>query len=790
MTCTPGISNVLPTISQQFLCTHRFLVAACELLRQHLHVEGLFRKTGSVTRIKALQSRLEAGESCLHMALPCDVASLVKLFLRSLPEPLLPAELQAPMCQVQQRPEEDRGPLTILLTCLVLPASANTLRYFFGFLKDVAARCSQNKMDSANLAVVFAPTLFPSKPCSKLDGEAEELLKTQAAVVELLISHASEIGMIPQSLLGKVQAAFSDTERERQSPPGPELGKGKEVESRRKRRQRRSVGNIVTEALSRFKSGRALQAAPCPETKQSVHQGNDSPNNSTLRTSFNSKRKASDDDVWTSELSVKKRRSALNSEGSDSSNEELLEQPVEADPLQGLPALLFSNSPSNPGSPRISTAKVQRRRSSSRQRPQRKHSTRTAPSCSPTPFERKDVGRKSLRVFFWGSKDLHPLSPSIKLKEPSGQLLTEKTAAEVLGVPGSQQRWAHLPSRKPKETEERPVGQSSDEDSPPYIDQVVAEPAVKHKNGNGATPNLDGVSRRRQELSLGTAEGLHSDPTEAAPLLRPFRVLRRSLSWPEDLSFRDTTERGKMDCIPDEAAVVPGDRFGLAELEKPGVRVTATGMRQAGVHTVCVTLADSYKAAHPENEPCDIPESLHSSKPALPDNHGTQANNFCHLSKVPQSSLKRFALNFQRTSSQPNEGPNTARPKRKGGRRFGRSLSHESGLPLRAEEEEVGCTAKKKGTSLLPPKSPLQSFKAYGRQIFIAHKHWAMAFVGQRGRKESMSPSPQETEQAAADSQEPLLACRLEGERHSYRRSSKFSSVEPQLVAGQDALDL
>ncbi|KAL8219878.1 UNVERIFIED_CONTAM: hypothetical protein K2H54_035520 [Gekko kuhli] len=118
----------------------QFLVDACELLRLHLHVEGLFRKTGSVTRIKALKARLEAGENCLPMALPCDVATLVKQFLRSLPEPLVPAELQGPMCQIQQHQEEDRGPLTILLTCLVPRASASTLRYFFGFLQDVAAR--------------------------------------------------------------------------------------------------------------------------------------------------------------------------------------------------------------------------------------------------------------------------------------------------------------------------------------------------------------------------------------------------------------------------------------------------------------------------------------------------------------------------------------------------------------------------------------------------------------------------------------------------------------------------
>lgn len=37
------------------LCFYRFLVDACELLRPHLHLEGLFRKGGSLTRIRALK---------------------------------------------------------------------------------------------------------------------------------------------------------------------------------------------------------------------------------------------------------------------------------------------------------------------------------------------------------------------------------------------------------------------------------------------------------------------------------------------------------------------------------------------------------------------------------------------------------------------------------------------------------------------------------------------------------------------------------------------------------------
>lgn len=70
-----------------------FLVDACTSLKEHIHTEGLFRKSGSVIRLKALKSKLDHGEACLSSALPCDVAGLLKQFFRELPEPVLPADL-------------------------------------------------------------------------------------------------------------------------------------------------------------------------------------------------------------------------------------------------------------------------------------------------------------------------------------------------------------------------------------------------------------------------------------------------------------------------------------------------------------------------------------------------------------------------------------------------------------------------------------------------------------------------------------------------------------------------
>uniref|UniRef100_A0AAR2M2W9 Rho-GAP domain-containing protein n=1 Tax=Pygocentrus nattereri TaxID=42514 RepID=A0AAR2M2W9_PYGNA len=138
-----------------------FLVDSCKHLLNHAGSEGLFRKSGSVVRLKALRARLDKGEDCLSTALPCDLASLVKQFFYELPCPALPAALLQAFTSAQRLPtEEERSSATQLVSCLLPEINSSTLRFFFIFLKNVSLRASVNKMDSYNLSVVLAPNLF------------------------------------------------------------------------------------------------------------------------------------------------------------------------------------------------------------------------------------------------------------------------------------------------------------------------------------------------------------------------------------------------------------------------------------------------------------------------------------------------------------------------------------------------------------------------------------------------------------------------------------------------------
>ncbi|XP_039393320.1 rho GTPase-activating protein 11A isoform X3 [Mauremys reevesii] len=217
-----------------------FLVDACKYLEEHVHTEGLFRKSGSFVRLKTLKSQLDQGENCLPAALPCDVAGLLKQFFRELPEPILPTDLQEALFKAQHLENEEKNTATVLLSCLVADRTIDTLRYFFNFLRNVSLRSNENKMDSSNLAVIFAPNLLHSSDNEKMSVNTEKKLRLQAAVVQTLIDHAADIGRVPEFILEKIPAMLGIDALD--SSPSLKGYEESESPSQCKRRRRRSVG--------------------------------------------------------------------------------------------------------------------------------------------------------------------------------------------------------------------------------------------------------------------------------------------------------------------------------------------------------------------------------------------------------------------------------------------------------------------------------------------------------------------------------------------------------------------
>ncbi|XP_056586292.1 rho GTPase-activating protein 24 isoform X1 [Triplophysa dalaica] len=159
-----------------------------DFIRVHGLTEvGLFRQSGQATLVKELQEAFDAGEkpsfdssTDVH-----TVASLLKLYLRELPEPLVPYSRYEEflVCAKKIPSDREQGLHELKSLLYELPvANFNLLKYICQFLNDVQSYSNINKMSIQNLATVFGPNILRPK------AEDPESIIGGAAVVQHLMS--------------------------------------------------------------------------------------------------------------------------------------------------------------------------------------------------------------------------------------------------------------------------------------------------------------------------------------------------------------------------------------------------------------------------------------------------------------------------------------------------------------------------------------------------------------------------------------------------------------------------
>nr|XP_048277184.1 rho GTPase-activating protein 22 isoform X3 [Myodes glareolus] len=143
------------------------LVEQCvDFIRERgLGEEGLFRMPGQANLVRDLQDSFDCGEKPLFDSTTDvhTVASLLKLYLRELPEPVIPFARYEDFLSCAQLLTKDEGEGTLELAKHVsnLPqANYNLLRYICRFLDEVQAHSDVNKMSVQNLATVFGPNIL------------------------------------------------------------------------------------------------------------------------------------------------------------------------------------------------------------------------------------------------------------------------------------------------------------------------------------------------------------------------------------------------------------------------------------------------------------------------------------------------------------------------------------------------------------------------------------------------------------------------------------------------------
>ncbi|NWZ22402.1 RHG22 protein, partial [Asarcornis scutulata] len=180
------------------------LVEQCvDFIRERgLTEEGLFRMPGQANLVKDLQDSFDCGEKPLFDSNTDvhTVASLLKLYLRELPEPVIPFAKYEDFLSCGQLLSKDEGEGTQELVKQVknLPqANYNLLKYICKFLDEVQAHSSINKMSVQNLATVFGPNILRPKmedPVTMMEGTS-----LVQHLMTVLISEQGRIFAVPQA---------------------------------------------------------------------------------------------------------------------------------------------------------------------------------------------------------------------------------------------------------------------------------------------------------------------------------------------------------------------------------------------------------------------------------------------------------------------------------------------------------------------------------------------------------------------------------------------------------------
>ncbi|XP_057190405.1 rho GTPase-activating protein 45 isoform X2 [Triplophysa rosa] len=196
-----------------------FIIKKCitEIEKRALKMKGIYRVNGVKTRVEKLCQAFENGKELVELsqASPHDISNVLKLYLRQLPEPIMPFRVYHDLMGLAKESlnsnpseagEEVKGPelvdrgseteaevlmlvekLRELLKRLPGP-NVSTLNYIVRHLRRVCEVEQDNKMSGSNLGIVFGPTLMRPKPTGATVSLSSLVdYPHQARIVEALI---------------------------------------------------------------------------------------------------------------------------------------------------------------------------------------------------------------------------------------------------------------------------------------------------------------------------------------------------------------------------------------------------------------------------------------------------------------------------------------------------------------------------------------------------------------------------------------------------------------------------
>uniref|UniRef100_A0A674IH86 Rho GTPase activating protein 45 n=1 Tax=Terrapene triunguis TaxID=2587831 RepID=A0A674IH86_9SAUR len=220
----------------------------CEIEKRALKTKGIYRVNGVKTRVEKLCQAFENGKELVELsqASPHDISNVLKLYLRQLPEPIMPFRLYNELMGlakeslqgggetktkvgkggpelVDKGAETDKMVVTLVTKLKELlkelpRENLATLQYIVQHLRRIVEVEQDNKMTSSNLGIVFGPTLMRPRPTEATISLSSLVdYPHQARIIEALIIFYSTIfeNKAAQLLAGSDKHAEDAEERTR-----------------------------------------------------------------------------------------------------------------------------------------------------------------------------------------------------------------------------------------------------------------------------------------------------------------------------------------------------------------------------------------------------------------------------------------------------------------------------------------------------------------------------------------------------------------------------------------------
>ncbi|KAI0832078.1 hypothetical protein BC628DRAFT_1311246 [Trametes gibbosa] len=178
------------------------VVKCCEAIEKYgLTTQGVYRVGGTHSKVLKLKERLDRDLHSVNLDADewssdiSNVTSVLKLWLRELPDPLFTSQQHSEFLEAARNENERARHIRLHERVNALPdPNYSTLKYLMGHLHKVVQHEAQNAMSVQNVAIVFGPTLFgQGQPGlnGQLNGMADASLQNKA--VETILEHYTDI---------------------------------------------------------------------------------------------------------------------------------------------------------------------------------------------------------------------------------------------------------------------------------------------------------------------------------------------------------------------------------------------------------------------------------------------------------------------------------------------------------------------------------------------------------------------------------------------------------------------